>query len=82
MLRPFVGVGLGGRTYALRDVDADSRTYFAGYGALGTELQLGRIAFRLEGRDYISRYEGIREDTDTSTRNDILLSVGLAYHLK
>jgi len=39
-----VGAGIGARTYHLRDIDTKAKTYLSGYGALGTEFQLRRIA--------------------------------------
>ena len=78
-LRPFVGIGGGARTNAYRTV-YETTTCLAGYGTIGTELQRGIVAFRVEGRDYLSCQKspvtGIKK-----TRNDILLNFGLALHL-
>jgi len=75
---PFVGVGVGGRTYSYRDLDADSRTNFAGYGALGGDIGFGRVGLRLEARDYLSRFEPLTGSGDAATRNDVTLAAGLA----
>lgn len=78
-LRPFAGLGGGART---NDYKADyaTTTCLAGYGALGTELQRGMVAFRIEGRNYLSCQEspvtGLKK-----TRNDVRLNFGLALHL-
>lgn len=37
-LTPFVGLGIGGRTLSYRDLDVDSNTNVAGYGAVGGDL--------------------------------------------
>lgn len=80
--RPFLGAGLGGRTYD-PTFTGGSRSDPAGYGALGAELQLDRVAVRFEARDYLSRSKGIvGNNEDVSTRNDLVLSVGFAYHLR
>jgi hypothetical protein len=75
---PFVGLGVGGRTYNYRDLDdVDAKTNVAGYGALGGEVGFGRLGLRLEARDYISRFEPLTGDGDAKTRNDVTLAAGL-----
>lgn len=79
-LRPFLGMGLGGRTYDVRHEDWDSQTNFLGYGALGTEFQKGRVAARIEGRDYVSHFDGLNGEAPASTRNDLVFSGGVSVH--
>lgn len=74
---PFIGAGLGGRTYSYRDFDADSKTHFNGYGAVGGDLGYGRVGLRVEARDYVSRYTPLDGIGDTEARNDIALAAGL-----
>ncbi len=81
LFRPFIGAGVGARTYHLRDVDVNAHTYVTGYGALGAEFQMAQVALRLEGRDYISRFKGVAGNQKASTRNDIGVVAGLSYHL-
>jgi hypothetical protein len=76
---PFVGLGLGGRTYNYRDLDVSSKTNFDGYGAIGGDLGFGPIALRIEGRDYVSQFKPLTGTGDTKTRNDIGLAAGIAY---
>jgi len=80
-LHPFVGAGLGGRTYDYRAKGVATQTCTAGYGSLGSELQKGAVALRLEGRDYVSCFES-PVTGEQSTRNDVGLAVGLAYHVR
>lgn len=80
MLKPFAGAGVGARTYNYRAQGLMTRTCTAGYGALGTELQWDYVAFRVEGRDYLSCFENPRTGVK-ETRNDIGLTFGLALHL-
>ena len=82
MLRPFVGAGIGGRTYDFRDVRTKAHSDPVGYGALGTEFQLSRVSLRVEGRDYVSRFKGLSGLEKTSTRNDVNVWAALAYHLR
>ena len=78
-LSPFVGLGLGGRTYNYRDLDVDSKTNFDGYAALGSDVGFGPVALRIEGRDYVSQFKPFTGTGDTKTRNDIGLAFGVSY---
>ena len=78
--RPFMGGGLGGRTY---DTDAnglESQTNFTGYSALGLQIDYRVVGLRLEGRNYLSRSKGLTGDQDTKTRDDIGITAGLSFH--
>jgi hypothetical protein len=74
---PFVGLGVGGRTYDYRDLDVDAKTNVAGYGALGGEFGFGQFGLRIEGRDYVSRFEPLTGTGEAKTRNDVALAAGL-----
>jgi hypothetical protein len=76
-LTPFIGAGVGGRTYSYRDLNVDSKTNFDGYGALGFDLGLGPIGLRIEGRDYVSRFQPLTGGGETKTRNDVALVAGV-----
>ena len=76
---PFVGAGVGGRTYNYRDLNVDSKTDFDGYGSLGGDIALGAIGFRLEARDYVSQFKPLTGAGATKTRNDVGLAAGFSY---
>ena len=76
---PFVGLGLGGRTYNYRDLDVGSKTDFDGYGALGGDIGFGPIALRIEGRDYVSQFKPLTGGGSNKTRNDVGLAAGITY---
>ncbi len=71
-----------GRTYAFQELGLTDKTCFAGYGALGTEFQIARTALRLEARDNVFCYRSPVPGVSSKTRNDIGLSLGVAYHLR
>ncbi len=83
-LGPFVGLGAGARTLHLADVPgvrSQTRTNFAGYGALGAELKAGRFGVRVEARDYVSQFKGLVTTENATTRNDVEVLGGLALHI-
>lgn len=76
--------GAGARTYDYRDLDQAAETSFAGFVGVGTDLGpvAGRWALRLEARDYISAFKGLRgELMERKARNDVVLAVGLTVAL-
>ena len=81
-LRPFFGVGAGARTYAFKSRALKDQTCVAGYGALGTELQLRRVAMRLEARDNLYCYKSPIGGIESKTRSDFAFALGLAYHFR
>jgi len=74
---PFVGAGVGGRTYSYRDLNIDSKTNVDGYGAVGVDVGVHRVGVRIEARDYVSRFQPLSGGGDTKTRNDIGVFAGL-----
>src|SRR5215467_12117693 len=74
-VRPYAILGGGARTYNLRNVaGAGAQTNPLGYGALGLELDQanGRAGLRLEARDNVTGFKGLRgELQDRTARNDV-----------
>ena len=81
MLQPFIGLGAGARTADYRAEGLGSKTCTAGYGALGTEVQRGAVALRLEARDYLTCFESPITG-NKRTRNDATIALGVAFHLR
>lgn len=81
--RPYAIIGGGARTYNLRNVSgASAQTNPLGYGALGLDLDQagGRIGLRLEARDNVTAFKGLRgELQDRKARNDLQFVAGLTF---
>lgn len=76
---PFVGAGAGARSYNYRNLDIDATHNLAGYAAAGGELGAGRVGVRLELRDYVAGFKPLTGAGMASTRNDIVIMVGLRF---
>lgn len=81
LVKPFVGIGAGGRTYDYQAPNVGTTTCAAGYSTLGSELQKGVVAFRAEARNYFTCFESPLTGKK-NTRNDVALAFGLAYHVR
>lgn len=80
LLRPFVGVGAGMRGYSFKDQGLDAKSCAAGYGALGSELQRGAVALRLESRYFVTCFKSPL-NSETTFRSDMSFIFGFAYHI-
>jgi hypothetical protein len=76
---PFVGAGAGARSYNYRSLDVDATHNIAGYGTVGGELGIGRVGLRLEVRDYVAGFKPLAGGGSSSTRNDVVATVGLRF---
>jgi hypothetical protein len=76
-LSPFVGVGGGVRSYNYRKLDHDATHNLAAYGAVGGEIGVRRVGIRVEARDYVSQFKPLVGAGKSSTRNDVVVMVGL-----
>jgi hypothetical protein len=79
-LKPFLGLGGGGRTYAYGDDALSTGTCIAGYGAAGAEYQWGVTALRFEARNYVHCFKSPIAGVGSKTRNDLGFSLGVALH--
>jgi hypothetical protein len=75
---PFVGAGVGARSYNHRTLDVDATHTVAGYGAVGGALGRGRIGLRLEARDYVSGFRPLVGDGSARMRNDLVALLSLS----
>ena len=79
---PLLGAGVGLRAYRDRDTTSPSQANLAGYGSLGLELAGGRVALRLEGRNYLTAFRGLEGGERSSVRSDATIIVALGYHMR
>ena len=81
--RPFAALGGGARTYNLRNVPGSSaQTNPLAFGALGLDVgpSSGRVGVRLEARDNVTWFKGLRgELQDRKSRNDVQFAAGLTF---
>jgi hypothetical protein len=80
-MKPYFGLGGGARTYAYKANGLSDKTCAAGYGALGSEFQLRQVALRVEARDNVFCFKSPIAGIESKTRNDLGLTLGLAYHM-
>jgi hypothetical protein len=77
---PFVGIGAGGRTYDYRDLCGEAETDLTAFASLGFEIVIEPYAFRLEGRGYVSDFDGyVGEQVESERREGLTLTAGLLY---
>jgi hypothetical protein len=79
-LRPFVGAGYGARAYEFPDAGVAYTLCASSYGALGASWEKRVIAVRLESRGYFSCFKS-PVMSERSPRTDVMLLLGLTYHL-
>jgi outer membrane protein W len=81
VVEPFVGVGVGGETLMYDPELAWQRhTDFMSNAVVGAQLWIGNgLAFRLEGRDCLTRFHSNVEGVATSNEHDLMLSAGLTF---
>ena len=80
LFRPFVGSGIGARTYDYRMEGVGSKTCTAGYLALGTEFQMQEVAVRMENRNNVSCFSAPLTGAKR-TLYDLGLTLGVVYHV-
>ena len=74
-LRPFAGLGAGGRSYNSRSPGVRPSHILAAYGSAGGELGVGRVRLRVEARDYLTGFTA-------DSRNDVAVMVGLRINAR
>ncbi|NUQ10759.1 MAG: hypothetical protein HUU26_00305 [Gemmatimonadaceae bacterium] len=79
---PFVGAGIGGRSYDYLQNSLGRHDALAGYLSAGGELRPGlqrRAGVRVEGRAYVSHAE---RGEAGSLRTDVAVAAALTYHFR
>lgn len=78
-LRPFIGTGIGARTYSYRNADLEAITTPSGYVSAGGEFGYRRIRLRIEARDYVSGLKQLGGKSSSGVGNDVAVMVGLRF---
>lgn len=76
----FAGFGGGVRSYNYRKLDVDATNNLAGYVAAGGELGVGRVALRIEARDYVTGFKPLTGAGKSETRNDVVVMAAFRFN--
>ena len=77
---PFAGVGAGARSYNYRKLDVDATHNLAAYGAVGGELDMGRVGLRLEARNYATGFKPLVGVGKSDMRNDVVVMAAVSFN--
>lgn len=80
-LKPFLGAGVGGRTYRFRDLNVERETDLVGYWALGVTLECGHLVLGAAARNYLSDFDGVGAERGSTRASDVAVlgSVGARF---
>ncbi len=79
-LSTFAGFGGGARSYNHRALDLPATHNLAAYASVGGEMGLGRVALRLEARDYTSGFRPLAGSGTSVSRNDVVVMGALRFN--
>jgi hypothetical protein len=79
-LSTFAGLGAGARSYNYRKLDLDATNNLAGYAAAGGEVGVGRVAIRVEARDYATGFKPLAGAGKSEARNDVVIMAGIRFN--
>jgi hypothetical protein len=80
-LRPFLGLGAGGRSYLYGDGALKDRTCLAGHGAVGSDARIGPTKVRFEVRGNVYCFKFPVGGAQSRTRSDLTIAVGLPFRV-
>ena len=78
MARPFVVAGVGGKTYVLDGMDAETDLMWNVGGGVDVQVH-PRAALRLEARDYMTVFDPQVAGIDDEIQHDMALTAGLRF---
>ena len=81
LFQPFLGAGVGGRSYDYQASNVNGSSCTTGYATTGAQLQRNALAWRVEGRGYLACYES-PVTGKSRTRNDFSILFGAAWHFR
>lgn len=79
-LSVFGGLGAGARSYNYRKLDVDATNNIASYAAIGGEVGMGRVAVRLETRNYVTGFKPLTGAGKSHARNDVVILGAMRFN--
>ncbi|HEX6315925.1 MAG TPA: hypothetical protein VFZ73_13735, partial [Gemmatimonadaceae bacterium] len=79
-LSTFAGIGAGARSYDYVKLEAGARNNLAGYAGAGGEIGVGRVALRIEARNYTTGFKPLAGAGKSDTRNDMVVMAAVRFN--
>jgi hypothetical protein len=76
----FAGLGGGARSYNYRSLAVDATNNLAAYASFGGELGMGRVALRVEARDYVTGFKPLIGTGKSDARNDVVIMAAFRFN--
>lgn len=77
-LSTFAGFGAGARSY--HPANDEVRNNAAGYASIGGELGRGRVALRVEARNYVTAFTPFASGGKAEARNDVIIMAAFRFN--
>lgn len=80
-LKPFLGAGIGGRTYQFRGLGVERETDLVGYYVLGVSLECRDLVVGVAVRNDLSDFDGVGAERGSTRASDLVVfgSVGARF---
>lgn len=80
-LKPFLGAGVGGRTYRLKGLGVERETDLVGYWAAGVSLEYRSVVVGATVRGHFSDFDGVGAERGSTRARDLAIfgSVGTRF---
>ena len=77
---PFVGIGVGSRSYDYHHIRTNATHNLSGYGSVGGELGVGRVGLRVEARTYLSGSKPLVGTGTSVARSDFVVMAAVRFN--
>lgn len=79
-LSAFAGLGAGARIYDYAKLDVEATSNLAGYASAGGEVGAGRVALRVEARNYATEFRPLVGAGKSDARNDVVIMAAVRFN--